>query len=79
MYSASLALMAETSDNCDFGPRFPNTVYLLLSGLQNVGQQVTWHAPIGWPSLNVSASWASGLSGRCFPALAGDIPMRCAA
>jgi hypothetical protein len=38
-----------------------------------------WRAPIGWSGLKVSASWASGLSGRCFPALVGDIPMRCAA
>lgn len=45
-------------------------------GMKSVYQ---WHAPIGWSGLNVSASWASGLSGRCFPALAGDIPMRCAA
>ena len=38
-----------------------------------------WRAPIGWSGLIVSALWASGLSGRCFPAQVDDIPMRCAA
>ena len=42
-------------------------------------EKMKWRAPIRWSGLNVSASWASGLSGQCFLALAADIPMRCAA
>ena len=38
-----------------------------------------WHAPIGWSGLIVSASQASGPSGRCFLAQVGGSPMRCAA
>ena len=38
-----------------------------------------WTAPIEWSGLNVSAWWASGPSGRWFPALGDGIPRRCAA
>ena len=38
-----------------------------------------WSAPIGWSGLIVSASWASGPLGRCFPARADDSPMNYAA
>ncbi len=38
-----------------------------------------WRAPIRWSGLIVSASWASGPSGQCFPARAGGSPERYAA
>ena len=38
-----------------------------------------WTAPIEWSGLNVSAWWASGPSGRWFPALGDGIPRRCGA
>ena len=37
-----------------------------------------WSSPIGWPSLNVSACWASALLSSCFLALLGDSARRCA-
>ena len=39
----------------------------------------SWRAPIRWSGLIVSASWASGPSGQCFPARAGGSPERYAA
>ena len=46
---------------------------------RNQRVQKGWRAPIGWSGLIVSASWASGPSGRCFGAQAGDTPRHCAA
>ena len=57
---------------------------LLASGVDvcfaNPGtSEMHWTAPIEWSGLNVSAWWASGPSGRWFPALGDGIPRRCAA
>ena len=51
---------------------------LRVGGKFNTTMNV-WRAPIGWSVVIVSASLVSGPLERCFPALAVDIPVRCAA
>ena len=53
---------------------------LLAAGRGTLGWTTgLWCAPIGWSGLIVSASWASGPLGRCFPAQAVDSRGRCVA
>ena len=55
------------------------TLHRLLEARMAKRGKREWRAPIGWSVVIVSASLVSGPLERCFPALAVDIPMRCAA
>ncbi len=50
-----------------------------MSGVPPDLKASRWRPPIGWSDLIAGALSASGPSGRCFLAQAGDSPKSCAA